>query len=147
MYLLAQAIILSYNIISTFSQIYALSKFFSNNSTKRIDSWVFKYKYSIHIYFWQRTKSTVLWSYFLSNIHSCKHSSNCSEFLYYANFIYFSSLLWNSWQSSSRTSDVAFSKNVEKQLPIQCPSPRTIFILKKASLFATKLSCSLDYKS
>ena len=93
------------------------------------------------------TKSMVLWSYFLSNIHSCKHSSNCSEFLYYANFIYISSLLWNSWQSSFRTSDVAFSKNVEKQLPIQCPSPRTIFILKKASLFATKLSCSLDYKS
>ena len=93
------------------------------------------------------TKSMVLWSYFLSNIHSCKHSSNCSEFLYYANFIYISSLLWNSWQSSFRTSDVAFSKNVEKQLAIQCPSPGTIFILKKASLFATKLFCSLVYKS
>ena len=92
------------------------------------------------------TKSTVLWSYFLSNIYSCKHLSNCSEFFYYANFIYFSSLLWNSWQSSFRTSDVAFSKNVEKQLPIQCPSPGTIFILKKASLFATKVSCSLSYK-
>ena len=59
--------------------------------------------------------------------------------------IYSSSLMWNSCQSLFRTSDVAFSKNFEKQLPIQCPSLGTIFILRKTSQFATKRFCSLGF--
>ena len=53
-------------------------------------------------------------------------------------FLYSSTLLWNSCQSSFRTSDVPFPKNVKKQLTMQCPSPGTLSILKKTSRICYK---------
>ena len=38
-----------------------------------------------------------------------------------------------------------FPKNIENQLTIQCPSPGTLFILKKTSLFVAKLFSSLGF--
>ena len=39
----------------------------------------------------------------------------------------------------------SFLKNVEKQLTMQFPSPGTLFIVKKASLFTTILSSNLGF--